>query len=59
MVRGHCGYCRPCRKGDFINCIRMPITGVTRDGGYAEYIAIDASAWLSSPTRSTPGTPDR
>ncbi|MGI8753916.1 MAG: alcohol dehydrogenase [Acidimicrobiales bacterium] len=41
---GHCGYCRPCRKGDFINCIRMPITGVTRDGGYADYIAIDASA---------------
>lgn len=36
---GHCGYCNPCRRGDFNTCqIDAQISGVTFDGGYAEYM---------------------
>jgi D-arabinose 1-dehydrogenase-like Zn-dependent alcohol dehydrogenase len=42
---GHCGYCDSCRRGDFITCRTAPrITGVTHDGGYAEYMVAPASA---------------
>ncbi|MEZ4451487.1 MAG: alcohol dehydrogenase [Nannocystaceae bacterium] len=34
---GHCFQCEPCRRGHFINCVRAGITGLTVDGGYAEY----------------------
>jgi D-arabinose 1-dehydrogenase-like Zn-dependent alcohol dehydrogenase len=41
---GHCGYCDSCRRGDFITCQTAPqITGVTYDGGYAEYMIAPAS----------------
>jgi D-arabinose 1-dehydrogenase-like Zn-dependent alcohol dehydrogenase len=35
---GHCGVCRQCRWGDFINCRNINITGVLSDGGYAQYM---------------------
>ncbi|NIP44741.1 MAG: alcohol dehydrogenase catalytic domain-containing protein [candidate division Zixibacteria bacterium] len=35
---GHCFHCEPCRRGDFTNCQNGKITGVTHDGGYAEYM---------------------
>ena len=35
---GHCFECDLCRQGDFINCVRMHITGLSSDGGYAEYM---------------------
>jgi D-arabinose 1-dehydrogenase-like Zn-dependent alcohol dehydrogenase len=42
---GHCGYCDSCRRGDFITCRIAPqITGVTFDGGYAEYMTAPSSA---------------
>jgi propanol-preferring alcohol dehydrogenase len=41
---GHCFQCAPCRKGDFINCVKAQITGVTRDGGYAEYVVVPYEA---------------
>src|SRR6266511_5214367 len=31
---GHCFQCNACRKGDFIDCEKAQITGVTLDGGY-------------------------
>ncbi|WP_041449442.1 alcohol dehydrogenase [Anaeromyxobacter sp. Fw109-5] len=37
---GHCFVCTACRKGDFINCVKAQITGVTLDGGYAEYAVV-------------------
>lgn len=46
---GHCGWCSACRAGDFINCERMPVPGITRDGGYAEFVAVDASALAAVP----------
>lgn len=37
---GHCFECKNCRKGLFINCTKAKITGITHDGGYAEYVAV-------------------
>lgn len=34
----HCNQCLPCRRGDFMNCVRLQITGINYDGGYAEYM---------------------
>jgi len=41
---GHCFQCNACRKGLFINCERAQITGVTLDGGYAEYVVVPYQA---------------
>ena len=35
---GHCFVCEPCRRGDFLKCEKAAVTGITRDGGYAEYM---------------------
>ena len=35
---GHCFVCASCRRGDFVTCEREPITGMTRDGGYQQYM---------------------
>jgi D-arabinose 1-dehydrogenase-like Zn-dependent alcohol dehydrogenase len=40
---GYCGYCDPCRRGEFFACVRGQITGITFDGGYAEYMIAPAS----------------
>jgi D-arabinose 1-dehydrogenase-like Zn-dependent alcohol dehydrogenase len=40
---GHCGYCEHCRRGDFFACVRGQVTGITFDGGYAEYLVAPAS----------------
>ena len=35
---GYCGYCNNCRKGNFFACQTSTyITGITADGGYADY----------------------
>ncbi len=42
---GYCGYCDTCRRGDFFACeTSTDVTGVSRDGGYAEYMVAPASA---------------
>ena len=35
---GHCFRCERCRRGDFVTCANQRITGITHDGGYAEYL---------------------
>src|SRR6266852_6511938 len=35
---GHDFTCANCRRGDFVTCVNEPITGVMRDGGYAQYM---------------------
>jgi D-arabinose 1-dehydrogenase-like Zn-dependent alcohol dehydrogenase len=35
---GHCFVCDSCRRGDFVTCQNQAITGVTRDGGYQQYM---------------------
>src|SRR5438034_8905837 len=44
----HCGVCVPCRRGDFIACQNLRITGFNDDGGYAQYMiaSIDALALI-------------
>ncbi len=46
---GNCGWCEPCRRGDFIGCENMGIPGVTFDGGYADYVVVKSSALASIP----------
>jgi D-arabinose 1-dehydrogenase-like Zn-dependent alcohol dehydrogenase len=42
---GHCGSCDSCRRGEFFACeIAAQITGVSYDGGYADYMVAPASA---------------
>ena len=41
---GHCNYCIPCRRGDFILCENGQISGVSFDGGYADYVVAPANA---------------
>lgn len=37
---GHCSQCDACRRGLFINCRNAKITGISHDGGYAEYAVV-------------------
>ncbi|MFZ0685442.1 MAG: alcohol dehydrogenase [Terriglobales bacterium] len=46
---GHCFTCNPCRRGDFINCRREKITGITHDGGYQEFMVTPAEAVAAIP----------
>jgi D-arabinose 1-dehydrogenase-like Zn-dependent alcohol dehydrogenase len=46
---GNCGYCEPCRRGDLIGCRHMEIPGITADGGYADYVVVNARALASMP----------
>src|SRR2546426_2057943 len=41
---GYCGHCNACRRGDFFACEWGQVTGITYDGGYAEYMVVHASA---------------
>lgn len=44
-----CGECEYCRQGREVLCGRQSITGVTVDGGYAEYIKAKASHVIPLP----------
>ncbi len=41
---GHCNYCTPCRRGDFVLCENQQISGIDFDGGYADYVIAPANA---------------
>lgn len=41
---GHCNYCAPCRRGDFILCENGQNPGISFDGGYANYVVAQANA---------------
>lgn len=41
---GHCFECEPCRRGHFINCVDAKVTGISYDGGYAEYAVVRSEA---------------
>ena len=46
----HCGHCDPCRRGDFFACqVELLTTGISFDGGYAEYMVVPAKALASVP----------
>ena len=51
---GYCGYCDHCRRGEFFACVRGQVTGITFDGGYAEYMIAPASAVALMPADLPP-----
>ncbi|EJN58575.1 alcohol dehydrogenase [Halogranum rubrum] len=46
---GHCFTCEPCRRGDFISCENAKVTGISYDGGYAEYMTAPQEALAAIP----------
>ena len=46
---GHCFTCDACREGDFVNCENALVTGISFDGGYAEYMTAPAEAVAKMP----------
>ncbi len=47
---GYCGYCDNCRRGNFFACRTATyITGITSDGGYADYTIARAEALARVP----------
>ena len=46
---GHCFSCEPCRRGNFLQCENGDVTGLTYDGGYAEYVTAPAEAVAAVP----------
>ncbi|HZV34558.1 MAG TPA: alcohol dehydrogenase [Verrucomicrobiae bacterium] len=51
---GYCGKCEPCRRGDFFGCVLGLVTGLTSDGGYADYMIADATAVALMPDGISP-----
>eukprot|EP00897_Mesotaenium_endlicherianum_P010345 jgi/Mesen1/9339/ME000061S08780 len=46
---GHCGQCRTCRRGEFVTCPDMPVTGIHYDGGYGQFVMANANALAAIP----------
>jgi D-arabinose 1-dehydrogenase-like Zn-dependent alcohol dehydrogenase len=46
---GHDFTCSACRKGLFINCEKAKITGISHDGGYADYVVVPAESLARIP----------
>jgi D-arabinose 1-dehydrogenase-like Zn-dependent alcohol dehydrogenase len=47
---GHCGYCDACRRGQFVMCgIAGQISGITMDGGYADFMVAPVGALARVP----------
>ncbi len=47
----HCGNCDTCRRGDYFACqTGVQITGVSIDGGYADYMIAPATALAAVPS---------
>lgn len=52
---GHCGHCDHCRRGEFFGCqVALKITGISFDGGYADYMVAPAIALALVPESLSP-----
>ncbi|CAN8101238.1 unnamed protein product [Discula destructiva] len=51
---GHDGSCRSCQRGLFQICDNGDVNGVSRDGGYAEYVLLRAEAAVRVPADADP-----
>ncbi len=52
---GYCGRCDPCRRGKFFACVTgPPVTGISHDGGYGEYMVAPATSLARVPHGLTP-----
>lgn len=48
---GHCFECTPCRKGDFVSCENAKVSGISYDGGYAEFMTAPQEAVVEVPEK--------
>ncbi len=46
---GHCFVCDACRRGQFLNCENAKVTGISHDGGFAEYAVVPAESLARLP----------
>jgi D-arabinose 1-dehydrogenase-like Zn-dependent alcohol dehydrogenase len=46
---GQDGTCIACRRGDFVNCLNLKISGISFDGGYQEYMVAPVEALAAIP----------
>jgi len=44
-----CGLCVPCRRGLDMHCERHQFTGLTRDGGFADFVLVDERSLIPLP----------
>ena len=51
---GHDAVCKQCQRGQFQMCQNEAINGVTKDGGYAEYVLLRTEAVVRVPTDVDP-----
>ncbi|KAA8574725.1 hypothetical protein EYC84_003975 [Monilinia fructicola] len=51
---GHDGTCKQCNRGQFQMCANGAINGVTRDGGFAEYVHLRSEAVVRVPVDVDP-----
>ena len=51
---GHDGICKQCQRGQFQMCQNEAVNGVSKDGGYAEYVLLRTEAVVSVPTDVDP-----
>ena len=49
-----CGLCVPCRRGLDVHCERHQFTGLTQDGGFAEYVVVDERSLVPLPAGVAP-----
>ncbi|HXI40275.1 MAG TPA: alcohol dehydrogenase catalytic domain-containing protein, partial [Bryobacteraceae bacterium] len=51
----HCGYCDACRRGDCFACqMGVQVTGISYDGGYADYMIAPAQGLALIPEELSP-----
>ena len=47
---GQCGYCDSCRRGNYFACqVGVPVTGISYDGGYADFMIASVSGLARVP----------
>ena len=44
-----CGLCVPCRRGNDMHCVKHEFTGLSVDGGFAEYVLVQERSLLKLP----------
>jgi len=53
---GHDGTCKACKRGMYQMCSSEAINGVSRDGGYAEYVSLRTEACVPIPEHADAAT---
>jgi NAD+-dependent secondary alcohol dehydrogenase Adh1 len=49
-----CGLCVPCRRGRDVHCVRHEFTGLSLDGGFAEYVLVTERSVIKLPSGVEP-----